>query len=86
MWTEVLHVNGVTLAVPEWRDTIIIPGAEPQPDGNNPNSLPITSPDVTFGSVTFRTYFDPDITGKAVMHCHVLTHEDVGMMQEIEIK
>lgn len=82
----VTHVNGVPLEVPEWRDTMIIPGAEPQPNGNNPDSLPITSPDVIFGSVTFRTYFDPDITGTAVMHCHILTHEDVGMMQEIEIK
>lgn len=60
--------------------------SEPQYEGNNPNSLPISSPDVTFGFVTFRTYFDPYVTGVTEVHCHVLTHEDVGVMQEIEIK
>lgn len=32
------------------------------------------------GSVAIRTYFRPDITGKTVYHCHVLQHEDTGMM------
>ena len=79
------HINGKPLPVPEWRDTILVPSAQPQPSQGG-SSLPITSPDVTFGSVTFRTRLDPDITGNTVMHCHILTHEDVGMMQEIEIK
>ena len=26
-----------------------------------------------------------DFTGKSVHHCHVLSHEDLGMMEAIEI-
>ncbi len=36
------------------------------------------------GSVTFRTRFK-DFTGSFVMHCHMLAHEDMGMMQTIEV-
>lgn len=32
------------------------------------------------GSITFRTYFRPDVTGLTVYHCHILPHEDNGMM------
>jgi FtsP/CotA-like multicopper oxidase with cupredoxin domain len=35
------------------------------------------------GRVVFRTRFD-DFTGHWVNHCHVLAHEDVGMMQLME--
>ena len=35
------------------------------------------------GRVVFRTRFD-DFVGKWVNHCHVLLHEDNGMMQEVE--
>jgi FtsP/CotA-like multicopper oxidase with cupredoxin domain len=35
------------------------------------------------GRVVFRTRFD-DFVGKWVNHCHVLMHEDNGMMQELE--
>lgn len=37
------------------------------------------------GSFTFRTRF-LDFTGKMVNHCHILDHEDVGMMQLVEIQ
>lgn len=36
------------------------------------------------GSVTIRHRF-PDITGKFVLHCHILGHEDRGMMQIVEV-
>lgn len=32
------------------------------------------------GTFTLRTYFRPDATGKTVYHCHILPHEDTGMM------
>ncbi|WP_165985240.1 multicopper oxidase family protein [Streptomyces sp. YIM 98790] len=32
------------------------------------------------GEFTLRTFFRPDITGKTVFHCHILPHEDNGMM------
>ncbi|ESP99526.1 Multicopper oxidase mco [Streptomyces sp. ADI96-15] len=37
------------------------------------------------GEFTLRTYFRPDITGKTVFHCHILPHEDNGMMGNLLI-
>ncbi len=37
------------------------------------------------GEVTIRTYFRPDIPGKTVYHCHILPHEDNGMMGNVLI-
>ncbi len=64
------HINGTPLPIPEWRDTVLVPAGTNQ------------SP----GTVTFRTHFHPDFTGRFVAHCHILSHEDIGMMQELEIK
>jgi FtsP/CotA-like multicopper oxidase with cupredoxin domain len=36
------------------------------------------------GSLTFRIRFT-DFTGKYVWHCHVLDHEDMGMMELVEV-
>ena len=36
------------------------------------------------GSVTFRSRF-LDFKGAYVMHCHMLAHEDMGMMQTVEV-
>ncbi|HEY7068090.1 MAG TPA: multicopper oxidase family protein [Chloroflexota bacterium] len=36
------------------------------------------------GSVTFRSRFT-DFTGKYVLHCHMMNHEDMGMMQVVEV-
>lgn len=36
------------------------------------------------GSLTFRTRF-LDFTGKTVLHCHMMNHEELGMMQLLEI-
>nr|WP_232004002.1 multicopper oxidase domain-containing protein [Mycobacterium gordonae] len=38
-----------------------------------------------FGRYTLRTYFRPDVTGKTVYHCHILPHEDRGMMGNLLI-
>jgi FtsP/CotA-like multicopper oxidase with cupredoxin domain len=35
-------------------------------------------------SLTFESNFE-DFTGKFVDHCHVLTHEDLGMMETLEV-
>jgi FtsP/CotA-like multicopper oxidase with cupredoxin domain len=75
-------INNKTLATPEWHDTILVPGAVPQPDGGVPN----INKDVSFGSITFRTYLNPRTVGCFVMHCHALTHEDLGMMQRLDIR
>jgi FtsP/CotA-like multicopper oxidase with cupredoxin domain len=75
----VTHVNGTPLSVPEWHDTIIVPAARPQPGQNDINGA-------TFGSITFRTNYDPVTVGSFVTHCHVLNHEDIGMMHRLEIR
>lgn len=54
---------------PYWLDTIPLP-AEGTPEKPT--------------SVTFRTRFD-DFKGLTVMHCHMLAHEDMGMMQAVDI-
>jgi len=36
------------------------------------------------GSVTFRSRF-LDFTGRFVLHCHMMNHEEVGMMQIVEV-
>jgi FtsP/CotA-like multicopper oxidase with cupredoxin domain len=54
---------------PYWADTIALP-----PNGSPANPT----------SVTFRTRFR-DFRGTFVMHCHMLAHEDMGMMQVIEV-
>jgi FtsP/CotA-like multicopper oxidase with cupredoxin domain len=79
----VTHINGQELPVPEWHDTIIVPGAQPQPtdfSGNQPNINKIPA-----GSITFRIFFSPVSVGCFVMHCHILTHEDLGMMQRLDV-
>ena len=35
------------------------------------------------GSVKIKTYYRPDVTGLTVYHCHILPHEDNGMMANI---
>jgi FtsP/CotA-like multicopper oxidase with cupredoxin domain len=70
------HINGKPLSTPEWHDTILVPAAQPQ--GGDIN-------EATFGSITFRINFDAVTVGDFVMHCHMLTHEDIGMMQRLSI-
>jgi len=36
------------------------------------------------GSITFRSRF-LDFTGRFVLHCHMMNHEELGMMQVVEV-
>ena len=65
------HINGVPLLEPEWRDTVLVPSRLTEEIA---------------GTVTLRMRYHPAITGTFVAHCHILTHEDVGMMQELRIR
>jgi FtsP/CotA-like multicopper oxidase with cupredoxin domain len=38
-----------------------------------------------FGSMTVRTRFTDFVGGPVLMHCHILDHEDMGMMTRFEI-
>jgi FtsP/CotA-like multicopper oxidase with cupredoxin domain len=69
---QVLDINGVAVNDPAIRDTILVPYW----NGTDP-----TYPSVTL-SMDFR---DPNISGTFVYHCHILDHEDLGMMGEIQV-
>lgn len=61
---EVVSVNGKPLAVPQWRDSVIV--------------------DRKGGEVVFRSRF-LDFTGIYMVHCHMMNHEEMGMMQTVEV-
>jgi FtsP/CotA-like multicopper oxidase with cupredoxin domain len=67
----VMEINGKPLANPYLSDTVEVPFWS----GSGP-----------FPSVKVRMDFrDPNIAGTFVYHCHVLDHEDGGMMAKIEV-
>jgi len=79
----VTAINDIPLSQPEWHDTIIVPGSMPQPispDLGQPNIN-----DNQYPSITFRIYFAPQTVGCFVAHCHTINHEDIGMMQRMDI-
>lgn len=58
----------------------------PQPSGVLKDTIWIPKPTATEDSViVLRTKFK-EFTGKAVFHCHILPHEDTGMMSNITIR
>ncbi len=79
------EIDGIPLAQPEWHDTIIVPGSEPQPMTPLPPPPVPNINDNAYGSITFRIYYDPVTVGCLVAHCHIISHEDIGMMQRLDI-
>jgi FtsP/CotA-like multicopper oxidase with cupredoxin domain len=73
----IVAVNGKRLAEPFWADTM------PLPFNDNPPPVGEVAPD-TVTSFTFRMRFI-HFTGRYVMHCHMLVHEDMGMMQGVTV-
>ncbi|MGA8531536.1 MAG: multicopper oxidase domain-containing protein [Acidobacteriaceae bacterium] len=68
---QVLAIDGQPVNDPALRDTMDIPYWS----GSGP-----------YPSITVRMDFsDPNIIGTFVYHCHILEHEDGGMMGEIEV-
>lgn len=66
----VKQINGVKLTHPYWADSQLIPHR--RSDGR-PGTL-----------VLLMNFTDPIIKGTFVFHCHILDHEDHGMMAKIE--
>jgi FtsP/CotA-like multicopper oxidase with cupredoxin domain len=67
----VLELNGVAQTNPQMRDTYVVPGW----NGSGP-----------YPSIKVRMDFrDPEIAGTFVYHCHILDHEDGGMMAKIQV-
>jgi FtsP/CotA-like multicopper oxidase with cupredoxin domain len=79
----VTSINNIPLSQPEWHDTIIVPASIPMPNG--PTGIQPNIRDNKYGSITFRIHFDPQTVGCFVMHCHILSHEDIGMMQRVDV-
>lgn len=73
----VAAVNGRPTGVPpSWYDSYNIPPRTHNPDGS-----------VTPGWLTLLIDFrDPVIRGEFVYHCHILDHEDLGMMAKILVQ
>ncbi len=68
---QVLEVNGQPVNDPAIRDTV---------------DLPFWSGSGAYPSVKLRMDFrDPNIVGTFVYHCHILQHEDAGMMGAIQV-
>ena len=66
--------NGIA-ELPSWRDTVLVP---PQVHGVNGVTVP--------GQVTFLADFrDAIIRGTFLYHCHILEHEDGGMMAKVQV-
>lgn len=70
---QVISVNGVPQQAQSWVDTIPIPYA-------TLNSAGISVPGEVVMRFRFRTYVGP-----YVFHCHILAHEDNGMMSIINV-
>ena len=68
---QLMAVNGIPVDDPVIRDTILVP--------HQVGRTPISSIKVR---LDFR---DPSIVGTFVYHCHILDHEDKGMMGSIQI-
>jgi FtsP/CotA-like multicopper oxidase with cupredoxin domain len=67
-----------------WQDTIAIPAGFYKPIVPNPDPTKTTDYKFVPGHIKIRHRF-LDFTGKYVLHCHILGHEDRGMMQLIEV-
>ena len=68
---QVLAIDGQPVNDPALRDTY---------------DIPYWSGSGSYHSITVRMDFsDPNITGTFVYHCHILEHEDGGMMGEIKV-
>lgn len=67
----VMAINGIPLQTPQMQDTLQVPYWT----GTGP-----------YPSITVRMDFrDPNIAGTFVYHCHILDHEDAGMMAKIQV-
>lgn len=66
-----------------WWDTFPVPLAKVVPEGT-PGAIEVNDKWVLRGYFKMRTRF-VDFTGEFVQHCHILAHEDRGMMQLLEV-
>jgi FtsP/CotA-like multicopper oxidase with cupredoxin domain len=68
---QVVAVNGKPVAKPIWWNTFALPPSD------STTGQPST--------IQIRMRFRSDVTGKTAFHCHILPHEDNGMMSVFEL-
>ena len=68
---QVTHVNGVAQPFNGYNDVVTLPAAA---SATRPSVVTILIP-----------FTDPVILGKFVYHCHIIQHEDQGMMSVIQV-
>jgi FtsP/CotA-like multicopper oxidase with cupredoxin domain len=66
-------INGVKVEHPYWADSVVIPHRTNVGNKSIPGKL-----------VLLMDFRDPVIRGEFLFHCHILDHEDLGMMAKIE--
>jgi suppressor of ftsI len=69
----VKSINGIAVKHPHWADSFIVPHRTVVGKSGVPGSV-----------VLLMDFRDPVIRGEFVFHCHILDHEDQGMMAKIE--
>lgn len=74
---RVLSVNGQTIAEPPLLDTVTVPAAAPTDVTKNTRVAP--------GQVRIRLYFPESLAGDIPFHCHLVDHEDNGMMGVLRV-
>ena len=71
-----IHVNAMYI--------IKIDGVPVEPYWCDTQALPLNGTPGAPKTITFRMRF-VDFAGPFVMHCHMLQHEDMGMMQRVTV-
>ena len=66
-------INGTKVEHPYWADSVILPHRQGVGKTGTPGSV-----------VMLMDFRDPIIRGEFVFHCHILDHEDAGMMAKIQ--
>jgi FtsP/CotA-like multicopper oxidase with cupredoxin domain len=74
---RVLSVNGQTLADPPLLDTVTVPAAGPADVTATRQAAP--------GRVRIKLYFPETLAGDIPFHCHLVDHEDNGMMGVVRV-
>jgi hypothetical protein len=75
---RVLEENDRPYEDPPLVDVVNVPFATP--DTTMPAGMPLTP-----GSVRIKLYFPPELAGDIPFHCHLMQHEDNGMMAIIRV-
>ena len=81
---RVLEIDGKPQSEPQLLDVVNVPFATPGPQGTPADITGATGP-VVPGRVRIKLYFPEALAGDIPFHCHLVDHEDNGMMAVLRI-